>query len=120
MIEWSGVAVGGMLGACTRFFLTNHINARWRNSFPLATFLINIVGAFLLGYIYVAARPHNLVDAWLRSGLGIGFIGAFTTFSTFMFEGVTLRDRRATRVLFLYFASSAGVGLLGAWLGSAL
>lgn len=120
MIEWGGVAVGGMLGACARFYLTNEINDRWRRSFPLATFLINIVGAFFLGYIYVAARPHNLIDAWLRSGLGIGFIGAFTTFSTFMFEGVTLRDRRAMPMLFLYFASSAGVGLLGAWVGSSL
>ncbi len=120
MIEWGGVAVGGMLGACARFFITNRINARWRMGFPLATFLINVTGAFCLGYISVVARPHNSVDAWLRSGVGIGFIGAYTTFSTFMFEGTALRDRRADGMLFLYFAASAATGLLAAWLGASL
>ncbi len=120
LIEWAGVAFGGMIGACIRFFITNRINARWRKNFPLATFLINITGAFLLGFIYTTARPNNLLDYWLRSGVGIGFIGAYTTFSTWMYESVTLRDRRAMTTLFVYIITSLGMGLLGAWIGQSI
>ncbi|OPG17426.1 fluoride efflux transporter CrcB [Ferroacidibacillus organovorans] len=120
MIEWVGVAIGGMFGACTRFFITNQINARFKKSFPVATFLINITGAFLLGYVYAAARPNNLVDYWLRSAIGIGFIGAYTTFSTWMFESATLRDRRAVKTMVAYLLASLVVGLFGAWVGSRL
>ena len=120
MIEWAGVVFGGMIGACTRFFITNRINSKWRKNFPLATFLINITGAFLLGFIYAAARPNNLLDYWLRSGVGIGFIGAYTTFSTWMYESVTLRDRRAIITLFVYVITSLIMGLLGAWIGQSI
>lgn len=120
MIEWFGVAVGGVLGACSRFFITNRINAHWTRNFALATFLINVTGAFLLGYIYAAARPNNLVDYWLRSGIGIGFLGAYTTFSTWMFESITLRDRRALGTAIVYIFASLGVGLIGAFVGSQL
>lgn len=118
MIEWAGVAIGGCLGAWARFFITNRINNHYRNSFPLATFLINCSGAFLLGFLTVAARPNNVFDFWLRSSVGIGFMGAYTTFSTFMYESVTLRDRRAFLSMGSYLAASLVVGLLGAWLGS--
>lgn len=118
MTEWAGVAFGGMLGACARFFITNRINARWSRSFPLATFLINITGAFLLGFVYAAARPNNVLDFWLRSAVGVGFIGAYTTFSTWMYESTALRDRRAIKTLVSYLLASLFVGLLGAWVGS--
>lgn len=118
MIEWVGVAFGGFLGACARFFIANRINARWSKNFPLATFLINISGAFLLGFVYTAARPNNVLDFWMRSAVGIGFIGAYTTFSTWMYEGTTLWDRRAIKTLVFYLLVSLFVGLLGSWVGS--
>lgn len=117
VIEWTGVALGGMLGACMRFFITNRINGRWNKNFPLATFLINMTGAFLLGFVYAVARPNNIVDYWLRSGAGIGFIGAFTTFSTWMYESATLKDRKAILTLLIYMLASVVIGLLAAWLG---
>lgn len=120
MIEWAGVAIGGFLGACARFFITNRINARWSRDFPLATFLINVTGAFLLGFIAADARANNLLDYWLRSGIGVGFLGAYTTFSTWMFESNTLRDRRAVATVIAYLLASLVVGMIGAWIGSRL
>ncbi|MCY0876816.1 MAG: CrcB family protein [Firmicutes bacterium] len=117
MIEWAGVAVGGIFGAWTRFAITNLIGRFWKANYPLATFLINITGAFLLGFVTAAARPNNVFDYWLRSAVGIGFLGAYTTFSTFMFESITLTDRRAFLTMFSYLAASILFGLLGAWLG---
>jgi len=120
MIEWTGIAVGGVFGAWARFYITNLVGRVWRGNYPLATFLINITGAFLLGFITAAARPNNIFDYWLRSAVGIGFMGAYTTFSTFMFESVILADRRALVTLFAYLAASLTFGLLGAWLGLSL
>lgn len=120
MVEWFGVAFGGTLGAWSRFLLTNRINKRWTRSFPLATFVINVTGAFLLGYIYAATRPHNWIDAWLRSAVGIGFIGAYTTFSTFSYESILLWDRRALAAAVAYVAASVGAGLFAAHLGTLL
>lgn len=120
MIEWTGVAIGGIFGSWARFAITHLIGRFWSKKFPLATFLINITGAFLLGYITAAARPNNLLDYWLRSTIGIGFIGAYTTFSTFMFESITLSDRRAFFTLSAYLGASLAFGLLGAWLGMSI
>ncbi|PWI58590.1 hypothetical protein BM613_03315 [Sulfoacidibacillus thermotolerans] len=103
-----------------RFFVTNHINAIWNKHFPLATFLINISGAFFLGFLYAAVRPHNPLDILLRNAIGIGFIGAYTTFSTMMYETVTLFDLRQFKTMSLYLLASLLFGLLGAKLGASI
>jgi CrcB protein len=120
MVEWLGVAGGGLVGAVTRFFITNRVNERWQRSFPLATFAINVTGAMLLGFTMVAASAPTIADAWWRSTVGLGFCGAYTTFSTYMFEAATLRDRRALRTAAGYVLISLLCGLGGAWLGGRL
>ena len=118
MVEWVGVAAGGIVGAWARYFLTNRVNSRWNGDFPLVTLLINVTGAFLLGFLFAATRSHNLLDAWLRSSIGIGFIGTYTTFSTFTYETVTLIDRRAVKTAIMYVLTSVSLGLLGALVGA--
>ncbi len=118
MVEWTGVAIGGVAGAWMRYFMTNRVNSRWSGNFPLATLFINVTGAFLLGFLFAATRPHNLLDAWLRSSIGIGFIGSYTTFSTFTYEAVTLLDRRAIKTAIMYVLTSVILGLLGALAGA--
>jgi CrcB protein len=120
VIEWFGVAAGGFLGSCARLYITLRISRSWNKHFPLATFLINVTGAFLLGVISVAMHSSNLFDAWMRSTLGIGFLGAFTTFSTFMFESIELYDRRKIDTMIGYLLASLVFGFAGAYIGTLL
>lgn len=120
LVDWLGIALGGVAGAWMRFFVTNRINAIWNKNFPLATFLINITGAFFLGFLYAAVRPHNVLDMWLRNSIGVGFIGAYTTFSTMMYETMTLFGRKQIKIMGVYLVASLVVGLLGAFIGASI
>ncbi len=120
MTDWLGIALGGVAGAWMRFFVTNRVNSIWNKQFPLATFLINITGAFFLGFLYTAVRPHNLLDIWLRNSIGVGFIGAYTTFSTMMYETMTLFTLRHLKIMAWYITASVLLGLLGAYLGTSI
>jgi CrcB protein len=81
------VGIGGFLGANARFVVARLVGSLFETRFPLGTFAINIAGSFLLGALgtIVAQRisPHSEA---MRLALGTGFLGAFTTFSTFEFE----------------------------------
>ena len=119
-VEWVGVAVGGLFGAVTRFFVMNLVNKYWSKSFPIATFFINVIGSVLLGMILSLSIDNQWLDNWLVSIFGLGFMGAFTTFSTLMYESVTLMDRRLTRTAVLYVGASVVFGILGALVGRLL
>ena len=106
------IALAGAAGALTRYGVGNAVGVR---TFPWATLAINVVGSFLLGLLLQAA-PGRLDDD-VRVALGVGFLGAFTTFSTFSYETVTmLRDGRAGAAA-LYVATSVVVGVAAAALG---
>jgi len=122
------VGVGGFLGANARYLSARWVDAAIGGRFPLGTFLINVSGSFLLGLLggVLAARltPHG--DA-LRLALGVGFLGAFTTFSTFEFETHALLDdgiwwtAAANVVLSVVvglIAVRAGLVLARTWLGA--
>jgi CrcB protein len=87
------VGVGGFLGANARFLLARWVGVLVETRFPLGTFLINMSGSFLLGVIgtLVGQKVFPNSDA-VRLALGVGFLGAFTTFSTFEFETHALFD----------------------------
>ena len=90
MSAWSPyllVGIGGFVGANTRFLLARAIGAAVDTPFPLGTFIINVAGSFLLGVLgTIVARQLSSESEALRLALGVGFLGAFTTFSTFEFE----------------------------------
>ncbi|KXY76735.1 MULTISPECIES: fluoride efflux transporter CrcB [Bacillus] len=109
MMEALLVATGGFFGAITRFGISNWFN---KTSFPIATFLINITGAFLLGYII----GNGVTTGW-QLLLGTGFMGAFTTFSTFKLESIQLFNRKNLGILFLYLSATYIIGILFAFLG---
>jgi CrcB protein len=87
------VGVGGFIGANARFVVARMIGAWFETKFPLGTFLINITGSFLLGLLgtVVAERVVPSSES-MRLALGVGFLGAYTTFSTFEFETLALFD----------------------------
>lgn len=115
MMEALLVATGGFFGAITRFAISNWFKKRNKTSFPIATFLINITGAFLLGYII----GSGVTSGW-QLLLGTGFMGAFTTFSTFKLESIQLFNRKNFGILFLYLSATYIIGILFAFLGMKL
>jgi len=105
-----GVAVGGAVGALSRYGLDTWIERRSETPFPLSTFVINVSGCFAVGFIIAALVDRHRAPLWLRMGLVIGFCGGYTTFSTFAQETLDLVE---TRDLALAFASVAASVLLG-------
>jgi len=107
---WLYVTVGGAAGALGRYWLAGWIQAAFAGAFPLGTLTVNVVGSFLLGF-GMQAMETLPVSAAMRTMLTIGFLGAFTTFSTFSYETVTLlRDGDWMRA-FLYTGLSVLLGL---------
>lgn len=84
------VGLGGFLGAVVRFLIGSWIVGRYGASFPWATFVINVSGSFFLGLIGTLLLSRVLVSPNWRLGVTIGFIGAYTTFSTFEYESAKL------------------------------
>lgn len=109
MIGW--VALGGALGAAARYGLTGWVHAWAGSAFPWGTLSVNAGGSFLLGltvrYLeFVVAAPE------LRAAITVGFLGAFTTFSTYSYETVALLQERAWGRAAAYAFGSLGVGVL--------
>ena len=115
------VGAGGFLGAIARHLAGVAIGDAGRGVFPLATFLINISGSLLLGVVgtLVARRFVASPDA-VRLALGVGFLGAFTTFSTFEMETQGLLRDGQGLMASLYVAGSVVVGLVAVRAGMAL
>ena len=111
------IAVGGALGALSRYGLGVWISNKWSQEFPLHTFLINITGAFLLGFLHILFLERLNVSPLWRLGIGVGFLGAFTTFSTFGFEVISLLEGGSFLTALLYILLSLIVGFSGVALG---
>jgi CrcB protein len=87
------IGLGGFLGAVTRYGLAVWIGQRWGRSFPLGTFVINVTGSFLIGLLMTLLTERFLANPQWRLLLVVGFLGAYTTFSTFEYEtGALLKD----------------------------
>jgi fluoride exporter len=107
------VGVGGFIGATARFVVARLVGALFETSFPLGTFVINISGSFLLGILATIAAqkvmPHSEA---MRLALGVGFLGAFTTFSTFELETHALFDDGSWAIAVANMVASLFVGLM--------
>jgi len=114
-MEYILVGIGGVFGSITRYILGKYISEKKDMIFPIGTFVINITGALLLGIVATFQSNRNL---YFLSG--DGFLGAYTTFSTFMYEGFNLiQDREGVNAL-VYITLSFIVGVIGFILGSKL
>jgi CrcB protein len=110
MIVWIGVALLGGFGACARFLVDRAVAVR---AFPLGTLVVNLSGAFLLGLLSDVTG-----DAYLLAGTAT--LGAYTTFSTWMFESQRATEEGRPRVALANLAISLVLGLGAAALGRAL
>lgn len=113
------VGAGGFLGAILRHLVGLAIVPRVATTFPLHTFLINVTGSLALGVILGAAETRVLAS-WIRPGVAVGVLGAYTTFSTFSAETVALVERGEVGMATLYVVGSVAAGLVGVVVGLAL
>lgn len=84
------IALGGAAGACLRFFLSQLALQWFGKGFPFGTLTVNLLGSFGLGLLYALIEQGQIEVVLWRTGLGIGFLGAFTTFSTFSLDSLLL------------------------------
>ena len=118
MSRFALVALGGAAGACARYGVALAVSAFWRREFPLATFLVNVSGCFVLGFVS-AAMADRLDPAW-RLLVGTGFVGAYTTFSAFEYETARLTETGAFAWGALNVVSSVVAGFVAVKLGVVL
>ena len=111
------VGAGGFLGAVARF-LTSKYTSGLLGSFPLGTLIVNVVGSFALGFImYSVLSDSRLISPDFRMFAAVGFIGAFTTMSTFVYESFRFIDLRDTLMFGLNFSSNILLCFLAVYLG---
>jgi CrcB protein len=110
-----GVGVLGGLGALARFALDGQVAGRLGREFPYGTLTVNVLGSFFLGILVGLAVSTNAYRLE-----GTGFIGAFTTFSTWTFESHRLGEDRRLHVGLANFVVSLALGILAAWAGRQL
>ncbi|GAB3481422.1 fluoride efflux transporter CrcB [Marinomonas epiphytica] len=114
------IALGGALGALARFELGRLVNSFWSLPFPLATLLINVIGCFFMGlaFVFISERIPSL-EAY-RPLVMVGFLGAFTTFSTFSLEIVSLINMQAWLSAASYLLLSCLLGVVALMIGIGL
>lgn len=111
-MDYLWVGLGGFLGAIARFALSTLIAERFGVSFPWGTLLVNLTGSFLIGLIMAALLERSMADSFLRLLIVVGFLGGYTTFSSYTFEAITLMERGAWTPAFAYMLGGNLLGLL--------
>jgi CrcB protein len=118
MWTYIAIAIFGTFGCWARYGMTNLVQTIYGRDFPYATLSINVGGSFLMGFLFVETLERLTISPVLRTGILTGFIGGYTTFSTFEMEILLLTEQGATVKAILYLALSVILGF-GAAFGGA-
>jgi CrcB protein len=114
-MTWLAVALGGALGAMARYGVFIWLSPH-SGKFPTATYIANVCGCFLAGALYVWMAQAIIPQAW-RPLIAVGFLGAFTTFSTFSLEALLLWQNQLTAIAAAYIVATLVSCLFAVWLG---
>ena len=114
------VAFGGGVGSIARYLCQKWLGESYPHPFPWGTFVVNLVGCFLIGIIYAASEKTTFVGPQVRLLLITGFCGGFTTFSTFAFENMHLLRANDTVYFLIYTIGSVVLGIMAVFAGMGL
>jgi fluoride exporter len=112
-----GIGIAGALGAIARYGLEGVVSRRSGSAFPWGTFIVNVSGAFALGLVFTVLTERFMFAPWVRSTLTIGFLGAYTTFSTLSLETLRLFEGGSYLLAFVNSVGSLAAGLLAVYGG---
>jgi CrcB protein len=115
-VTYLWVALGGAVGAASRFAVAQWTGARWGMTFPWGTLAVNLTGSLMIGLVMTLLLARG-ADPTYRLLLVTGFLGGYTTFSAFSFETLALLEARRWDAAALYVGGSVGLGLLATALG---
>src|SRR3954454_9837928 len=114
------IAVGGASGAVTRYLVDGFISDRVAPGFPWGILIVNLSGAFVLGLLYALAIERDVLSAEIRAPLLIGFLGAYTTFSTWMLDSWRLAEDGAVVLALANAGGSLVAGIVAVVAGLTL
>jgi len=117
LIRYLVVLVGGGVGALARYVAASAIMARFGGKFPLGTLVINVTGSFLIGFLMTMLTERFNLDPIWRLLLVVGFLGGYTTFSSFEWETYTAVREGSLWAGMLNVFSSIMLGYVAVWLG---
>jgi CrcB protein len=115
----TAIGIGGLLGANARYQVSNWAADRWGTGFPWGTLLINVTGSLVLGFFLTLVTERFSGRPTTRLLVATGFMGAYTTFSTFGYEAVRLLQHGDILRAFAYVGASLILGIVGVFLGMA-
>jgi CrcB protein len=118
-MTYLAISIGAVLGANARFLLGGWVLDRMGAAFPFGTLLINVSGSFVIGLVYALIERHGAPD-WVRPLVIVGFLGAYTTFSTFSLDTLAMAERGAWLGAGTYVLASVAASLAAVWLGVTL
>lgn len=116
MLNAAAVAIGGALGALTRYWVSGVLYKQFGTAFPYGTLVVNVLGSLLMGVVFVLVQERGLPEPW-RLAVAVGLLGAFTTFSTFSLDALVLVEQGALVRAAVYVLASVMLCLLAAAAG---
>lgn len=114
------VGIGGFAGAIARYLVDGAVSSRMAGAFPWGTLVVNLSGSFILGLLFALTAERAILPAEIRGPVLIGFVGAYTTFSTYMLESWRLVEDGAITLAAVNIVGSTALGLLAVVAGLAL
>ena len=120
MLEVLFVALGGAIGSAARYLVGGWFAARFGAAFPYGTFVVNVTGSFIVGLFLAYAQERVSLSPYWRLFIAVGFVGGYTTFSTFEYESIRLLQDGEMLLATVYLIGSVVAGGVAAIAGIAL
>ncbi len=118
MWTYVAIAIGGTLGCWARYAQSNLVQAVFGRNFPFATLSINVIGSFLMGFLFILTVERLMIPPSVRVGVLTGVLGGYTTFSTFEMETLLLAENGEFSKAGLYVVLSVVIGFAAAFGGA--